>query len=218
MKRAVSGLVCLLAVGVPLQQAGAWYRANAWGGHTTWGGGSWSHEGFRGGTASGGGGSWNATGWRGGTASGGYAGWHGTGPAGRTAYGDYGRYYGRYYRAYHPPTVVNHYYGAGCYNCGGWGTGGAIAAGLTGLAVGTAAGAAVANANTAAATSSAYNAGVAAGVASAGMYPIGGVYSVLPTGCAYSLHTGDAYYRCGGSWFRPNYGANGVYYTVVAAP
>ena len=33
-----------------------------------------------------------------------------------------------YYPGYHPPTTVN-YYGAGCYNCGGWSTAGAAAAG-----------------------------------------------------------------------------------------
>ena len=96
-------------------------------------------------------------------------GWSKTGAYGGTAYGDAhygGAYYHppacAYYPVYHPPTTVN-YYGAGCYNCGGWSTAGAAAAGA---AVGLVAGAAVASANTAAVTSSAYNAGVAAGAAS----------------------------------------------------
>ena len=29
---------------------------------------------------------------------------------------------------------------------------------------------------------------------------------------------GVAYYLCGNNWFLPSYGANGVYYRVVAAP
>jgi hypothetical protein len=29
---------------------------------------------------------------------------------------------------------------------------------------------------------------------------------------------GSTYYVCGNSWFRPAFGANGVYYTVVPTP
>jgi hypothetical protein len=29
---------------------------------------------------------------------------------------------------------------------------------------------------------------------------------------------GATYYVCGTSWFQPSFGANGVYYRVVAAP
>ena len=29
---------------------------------------------------------------------------------------------------------------------------------------------------------------------------------------------GQTYYLSGNTWFRPSYGANGVYYTVVPAP
>jgi hypothetical protein len=44
---------------------------------------------------------------------------------GTTAYGGYDHYYGGSYTTYHPPTVVNHYCGSGCYDCGGWNTAGA---------------------------------------------------------------------------------------------
>ncbi len=92
---------------------------------------------------------------------------------------------------YHSPAVVNHY--GGCWNCGanGWGYAGAAAAGAV-------AGAAVGAAATAAA--------------------IGRTYGYLPSGCAYSPFNGAPYYSCGGYWVTPAYGANGVYYTVVAAP
>lgn len=132
---------------------------------------------------------------------------------GATAY--HSPYYGGGYAypAYHPPTTVN-VYGSGCYNCGGWNTAGAAAAGV---AVGMVAGAAVASANTAAATTSAYNAGVAAGTASASFSP-GAVYAVLPSGAHVVNQNGLTYYVSGNTWFKPAYGANGVYYTVVAAP
>ena len=66
----------------------------------------------------------------GGTASGGDGSWHGTGANGTTAYGGYDHYYGGTYSTYHPPTVVNHYYGSGCYDCGGWNAAGAAAVGV----------------------------------------------------------------------------------------
>jgi hypothetical protein len=96
-----------------------------------------------------------------------------------------------------------------------------------------AAGAAVASANTAAATSSAYSAGVAAGSAatssaySAGYaagsaatptYAMGAIYATLPAGCRNTPVSGGNYYLCGNTWFKPSYGANGVYYRVVPTP
>ena len=80
------------------------------------------------------------------------------------------------------------------------------------MAAGAAVGASVARANTAVA----YDAGVAAGAAAA--YPMGAVYPALPAGCAYNPYGSAAYYTCGGAWFKPAYGANGVYYSVVPAP
>jgi len=118
-------------------------------------------------------------------------------------------------------------YGSGCYNCGGWSTAGAAAAGA---AVGVVAGVAVASANNAAATSNAYNAGVVAGataVAVPAAYPVpvvstafamGAIYATLPAGCISPQVAGGTYYLCGNTWFRPSYGANGVYYRVVPAP
>jgi hypothetical protein len=179
---------------------------------------AWSHAG-RWGSASGGGGSWSASGYRGGSASGGGGSWSGSSPYGTSAYHTassttvyHNTYYGGYYPAYHPPTTVN-YYGSGCYNCGGWSTAGAAAAGAAvGLAAGTAIGAASANA----ASTNAYAAGYAAG--SAATYPIGAIYATLPSGCANPQVNGSFYYLCGNTWFKPCYGANGVYYRVVTTP
>jgi hypothetical protein len=99
--------------------------------------------------------------------------------------------------------VVNQYYGTGCYNCAGWSGGAVAAAGVAGVAVGAAVGVAAA---------SAANANAAAA------YAQGDVYAALPAGCAYSSYYGRAYYSCGGTWFNPAYGANGVYYRVVPPP
>jgi hypothetical protein len=120
---------------------------------------------------------------------------------GQYAYGT--RYSGAtvYGGAYHPPAVVNQYYGTGCYNCGGWGGGAAVAAGVAGVAVGAAVGAAAAN----------------AAVANSAYAP-GDVYAALPYGCGYAPYAGMAYYNCGGTWFVPGYGANGLYYRVVPPP
>ncbi|MBE9073992.1 hypothetical protein [Microcystis sp. LEGE 08355] len=107
-------------------------------------------------------------------------------------------------RGCQPPTVVNSYYGAGCYNCGGWAAAGAAA--TTGVALGATA----ATANQA----ESYNAGFAAGSA----YALGAIYTNLPGGCVYNPVGTSTYYRCGTAWLSPAYGANGVYYRVVTAP
>lgn len=99
--------------------------------------------------------------------------------------------------AYHPPTEVN-YYGAGCYNCGGYSTAGAVAAGVVvGAAAATAAESSKADTPT---------------------YVVGNVYPALPSGCSEPTVQGTTYYLCGNTWFKPNFGANGVYYVVVPAP
>src|SRR5215813_8291358 len=119
MKKALLGLVGLLAVTLFDQSAHAWmhagrygtasggggsWQAHGWnGGSASGGGGSWSAHGAYGGSASGGGGSWHATGAYGGTASGGGGSWHATGAYGNTAYGGYDHYNGAYYGAYHQP-------------------------------------------------------------------------------------------------------------------
>jgi hypothetical protein len=80
---------------------------------------------------------------------------------------------------------------------------------------GTALGAAAASSS----NNQAYAAGVAAGTAAATANPPGTLYGTLPAGCAYRPQAGQAYYACSdGLWFVPAYGANGVYYRVVAAP
>jgi hypothetical protein len=127
-----------------------------------------------------------------------------TGPNGY-AYGSHYVAGGGSWTAVHSPTVVNQY-NTGCYNCGGWSSAGAaVAAGVTGLAVGTAVGATAA----AAATPRAYY---------PAPYVMGDVYAALPAGCAYTPYNGAAYYNCGGTWFSPYYGANGMYYRVVPVP
>jgi len=97
------------------------------------------------------------------------------------------------------------------------------------------AGAAIASSNTAAATSNAYSSGYAAGSAntstaySAGTttttatttqttYVTGAVYATVPAGAVTINKGGTTYYLSGNTWFKPAYGANGVYYTVVPAP
>jgi hypothetical protein len=85
-----------------------------------------------------------------------------------------------------------------------------------------AAGVAAGSASTAATTAGAYNAGVAAGAAgastAAGSYVMGVNYSSLPPGAAAIPKGGVTYYLSGNTWFKPSYGANGVYYTVVPTP
>jgi hypothetical protein len=49
-------------------------------------------------------------------------------------------------------------------------------------------------------------------------YAMNAIYATLPGGCAQAQVQGGTYYVCGGTWFQPSYGANGVYYRVVPAP
>jgi hypothetical protein len=149
--------------------------------------------------------------------------------------------YGSYY---HQPATVNYYGASGCYNCGGGGWGYAAAGAAVGLAVGATAAAASANAVTtpynagvaaaSTSTAAAYNAGVAAGLAAKTSQPVtivasqppmqpphGATFAALPDGCKFEPVTSDAYFFCpsrGGFWLMPAYGANGLYYQVVAAP
>jgi hypothetical protein len=196
MKKSIIAMSAALALAASLQPADAFFRGG--------GGFGGFHGGFGGGFAHG-----TYAGPRG-VAHVGDAGgfWHGTavGRGGAVHAGDYGGYYhstavgagGVYHTTgygayYHQPVVVNSY-GASCLNCGavGWG-GGAVAAGAI-------AGAALASA------------------AAASAWPVGTTYGYLPSGCAYTYAAGQAYYRCADGWLRPAYGANGLYYRVVAAP
>ena len=219
MKTALFAAAAAVAAALPIEQVFAWEHSGSWTGAggrtaTTSASGSWGHgwsgsasgsEG-RTATASGNAYGWHGSGSNGGQAAGNYHGWAAVGPndhyATGTRYGVTGT--GAY--GYHPPAVVNHYYGgSGCYHCGGWGTAAA------GAAVGVAAGAAVG-----AAAASAYR--PPPPVYAAPAYYPGTVYPVLPPGCGYRPYAGMAYYNCNGAWFRPAYGANGAYYTVVPAP
>jgi hypothetical protein len=47
---------------------------------------------------------------------------------------------------------------------------------------------------------------------------MGAIYPTLPAGCIKPSVQGGTYYLCGSSWFKPSYGANGVYYRVVPTP
>ena len=70
----------------------------------------------------------------------------------------------------------------------------------------------------------AYAAGVAAGSAASAPPPppthfvMGTNYATLPAGCMMPTVGGATYYLCGNTWFKPLYGANGVYYRVVPTP
>ena len=83
------------------------------------------------------------------------------------------------------------------------------------------------SASTAAATSAAYSAGVATGAAAAaappppataGTYAMGVAYAALPAGSMAINKNGATYYLSGNTWFKPAYGANGTFYTVVPTP
>ena len=43
-------------------------------------------------------------------------------------------------------------------------------------------------------------------------------YAALPAGAMAIPKSGMTYYLSGNTWFKPSYGANGVYYTVVPTP
>lgn len=118
------------------------------------------------------------------------------------------------------PAVVNHYYGNGCYSCGGWAApaGAASTGGSTKLALGTALGAGALNSETADSAANTDGPANAHAAGSARPYPINAKYATLPAGCAYHPVGGMTYYICNGSWLSPAYGANGIYYRVVAMP
>ena len=49
-------------------------------------------------------------------------------------------------------------------------------------------------------------------------YSIGAIYPTIPAGCASPVVQGITYELCGNNWYKPSYGANGIYYRAVAAP
>lgn len=214
MKTNLAGMAVLVVSALWASHAGAWGSANRFGGstehvagvgteHTNAWGGSSAHA-WGGGT--------EHTNVYGGTTAGRYGegAYHAT-PYGATAYrppgyAGYPGYRPPVYPVYHPPVAVP-VYSSGCYGC----------AAAAGAVVGVAAGAAVASANSAAATSNAYAAGVAAGAAGA-PYAMGVNYARLPPGSSPATVAGATYYIIGNTWFKPMYGANGVYYRVVPTP
>ena len=126
----------------------------------------------------------------GGTSTGAYGtGAYHTTPYGTTSYASAYHPPTAYY-GYHPPTTVP-YYGSGCYDCDGSAWGAAAAGAVVGATAATA----------------------------AARYSVGQTVVVLPsTGCSASVVGSTTYYNCGGTYFTPAYGANGVYYQVVNAP
>jgi hypothetical protein len=186
----------LLATGFHTS-ASAWARANSWGGHTTGGFGGFTHDNAFGGSTTH---SWyggtSHTNRYGGTTTGAYGmGAVHTTAGGFTTYHPPGYGYGGYAPYYRPVGVP--YYHPGCYyDCGA-----AVAAGAAvGLAAGAVAGAALAR------------------PAVIPAYPLGTSFTTLPTGAVYVDRGGVTYYQVGNAWFRPAFGANGVYYSVVPAP
>ncbi len=198
---------------------GSWNAENRNGATASGGGGSWNASNNFGGSASGGGGSWNATSGNGGTASGSYGHWNATGENGGTAYGYRAPAYGTNY--YHSPTVVNHY-SAGCYDCGYNNgitpAGAAVAGAVVGATAANAANQDAYYNNDYYDNGNAYGAGYAAGQASNAAPLYGASITSLPPGCSMNASQSGTFYQCGATWYKPNYGANGVYYTVVPPP
>lgn len=171
--------------------AAAWASANRFGGHSYGGYGGATHDNRWGGSTS--------RSWDGAVSHTNMYGGHSAGVPGygavHTTAGGFTTYHPPAYGAagyapYHAPVAVP-YYHSGCYDCAG-----AVAAGAV---VGVAAGAAVANANRV-------------------VYPMGVNYATVPAGAVMVNRYGVDYYQLGDNWFRPFYGANGVYYSVVGAP
>jgi hypothetical protein len=61
-------------------------------------------------------------------------------------------------------------------------------------------------------------AGAAVASAARPVYALGVNYATVPAGAVMVNQAGINYYRVGSTWFRPYFGANGVYYTVVPTP
>ena len=212
MKKSLLGISLLLAGALCSSQAMAWASANRFGGSTEHSYGATEHTNRWGGSSAHayGEGSEHTNAYGGSTAHAWGGGTEHTDAYGATAYRPpaYPGYRPPAYPVYHPPVAVP-VYSSGCYGC----------AAAAGAVVGLAAGAAVASANTAAATSNAYAAGVAAGAASVpATYAMGVNYAVLPPGASPANVAGGTYYIFGNTWFKPMYGANGVYYRVVPTP
>jgi hypothetical protein len=102
-------------------------------------------------------------------------------------------------------AAVVHPYAGPVYRGGCWGCVGGAAA--VGLAAGAAIGAAASS---------------PAVVVQQPVYvstpSVGSTVVSLPGGCKEATVGGTRYYGCAGTYYRPHFGANGVYYTVVPNP
>lgn len=98
------------------------------------------------------------------------------------------------------------------WGCGGVCTGTAVAAGVAGFAAGAAVGAALAR--------PAVVVTPAPVVVNQVQFPpaVGAIYYSLPYGAQALTVGGQQYYLLGGTYYRPFFGNNGVYYEVVAPP
>ncbi len=71
-------------------------------------------------------------------------------------------------------------------------------------------------------TAAAYTAGVATGSTAATTaqttQAMGAITATLPHGSMSIDKGGTTYYLNGNTWYKPAYGANGVYYRIVPAP
>ena len=132
-----------------------------------------------------------------------------------------GGYHGGYRGGYHGGYAYH-----GGYHCGGVSTGTAVAAGVAGLAVGAMVGSAAAKASqptVVVAAAPVYVAAppvvyVAPPVVVPASAPVGGIYSLLPAGAKAATINGTQYYVLGATYFKPQFGNNGVYYEVVPNP
>lgn len=131
---------------------------------------------------------------------GGVAAWH------RGGWGYHGGLAGPRFAARPPVRAPLPVYHGGCWGCA---AGAAAAAGAVGLAAGAAVGAAAAASDAPVVVQQPVYVSAPA---------IGSVVVTLPGNCTSATVNGTRYYRCDGTFYKPHFGSNGVYYTVVPNP
>jgi hypothetical protein len=161
--------------------------------------GAWVHRGWDGVSAGRVGEGWAHAGWGGVTEGRAGEGWAHEGYGGVT-YGYHG-----------DVTTVHNTYVGGAYPVGGCYSCGAAAAAVGGLAVGAAVGAAAASATTPSTV-------VVQQPVIVTSPAVGSMVTSLPSGCTGATVGGTQYYGCNGTYYKPKFGSNGVYYVVVANP
>ena len=159
---------------------------------------AWAHWGAGGFSAGRVGEGWGHVGYGGVTAGRAGEGWAHAGYGG-AAYG----YHGNTFVGVHNTYVTGVHQAGGCYGCG------AAAAAVGGLAVGAMAGAAMASASQPTTT---------VVVQQPPAVVVGTQVASLPGGCERMTVNGTTYYQCGSSWYKPGFGADGVYYQAVPVP